>query len=512
MKFLSKKVFVREATGLVKNASFMDTVALNICNMSLGSVLGIVGFTLIALPPLGGINLVYSSILAFALSIPQVIVYTMMTQRFPRSGGDYVWLSRNFGGFLGSSLSFMGEDLGVLSFLAIISLSAVFAIGSVGLSLGYENMLPLAVPGESPLVQFGIAASIFIVLILLNILNPKAGYRLVSVFAIIGIIALGVAMATLLSAGNAGVIDYMNTLNSIGANATYTSVAASYTGSSSDLNGIIFLIPFFAIFVYPYINGGPAIASEIKGKSAIKWNVPISSLIVFVTMTATFATMYYVGGFNFINGAFTNPNLVVNWSLNFWTLAMGVTSNVELQWFIGLGWIIWTIGIIAQGIIVFSRYIFAQSFDRFLPGRLSYVHPRWGSPVIIHLIDLVITIGLIAGASFYYGTISSLYGVTIGALVYFAVVGLSAAYYGIRKESGNAKAILVVFGIAEAAAFAYLAYLFLAYPTVWGGNWLAYGYTVASLVAGAIIYICSKQYHKRKGIDISLAFEEIPPE
>ncbi len=44
----------------------------------------------------------------------------------------------------------MGYTLETLAYLALIALAAVVAIGSVGVSLGYSNMLPLALPGSVP--------------------------------------------------------------------------------------------------------------------------------------------------------------------------------------------------------------------------------------------------------------------------------------------------------------------------------------------------------------------------
>ena len=83
--------------------------------------------------------------------------------------------------------------------------------------------------------------------------------------------------------------------------------------------------------------------------------------------------MYYVGGFAFITGAFANSTLVYMYSFNFWTLAMGVAGNPALAWFIGLGWVLWNLGTFAYGIILVSRYLFAEAFDRFLPLKMAYV-------------------------------------------------------------------------------------------------------------------------------------------
>jgi glutamate:GABA antiporter len=507
--------FVRKASGLRRDVSFLDVVGLNLSNMSGGAALGIIGYTMVLLTSTSGVNLVYGSILAWLLSIPEIIVYTMMTTRISRTGGDYVWVSRSYGGFFGGALSFMGYTLETMAYLALIALAAIVAIGSVGVSLGYENMLPLALPGNIPGAnlagQFIIAALIFAILIAVNLLKPKAGYKIVAIAVIIAIAATFVGIFTLLSAGTTGVENYMSFLNSIGANTTYTQVASSYTGPTFDLGATIFMLPFFAIFVYPWLNAGPAVASEIKGKGALRYNVFISSVVTLIVVTTAFASMYYAAGFNFINGALGNANLVYNWTFNFWTLAMGVSTIPAVAWFIGLGWILWEVAILAYGIIVLSRYLFAQSFDRFLPEKISHVSPKYNSPTVALLIELVGTIVLIGLASFYYGTLVSLFGAVVAAMIYFFFIGIAAVRYAFKNEKGQSKAVLAIAGALMAIVFAYITYQFLAFPAIWGGNAIAYGWVVGSFIAGIIIYTVSKSYYSKRGIDITLAYKELPP-
>jgi len=508
--------FVRKASGLRRDVSFLDVVSLNLSNMSGGAALGTIGFTTVLLSSMSGVNLVYGSILAWLLTIPEIVVYSMMTTRISRTGGDYVWVSRVYGGFFGGALSFMGYTLETMAYLALIALAAVSAIGSVGVSLGYENMLPLALPGNIPGAnlagQFVIAVVIFALLIVANMLRPKAGYRIVAVAVIIAILATFVGIFTLLAAGNAGVQGYMTFLNqTLGAKATYASASLPAGSPTFDLGATIFLLPFFAIFVYPWINAGPAVASEIKGKGTLRYNVVISSVVTLIVVTTAFASMYYAGGYNFINGALFNSELVYDWSFNFWTLAMGVSSNVAISWFIGLGWILWEVAILAYGIIVLSRYLFAQSFDRFLPEKISSVSPRYNSPTVALLIELVGTVVLIGLTSFFYGTLVSLYGAVIASMIYFFFIGLAAVRYALKNEKGSSKAILAIAGILMAIVFAYISYQFLAYSAIWGGNPIAYGWVVASFIAGIIIYAVSKSYYSKRGIDISLAYKELPP-
>jgi hypothetical protein len=270
------------------------------------------------------------------------------------------------------------------------------------------------------------------------------------------------------------------------------------------------MMPYFALFTYPWFNAAPSVGSELRGKASA-WNVPISLLAAFLVVTVPYATMYYVGGFGFTTAALRNPTLVNNFGFNFFTLAMGVSSNSVQSFLIGLSWIVLTAAILAFGIITISRYMLAQSFDRFLPSKLAYVS-KYGSPIMAHLLDLVVTILLIGSAAFLYGTISSLYGAVMASMIYFAFVGVAAAVYGLRKERGRSKVALTVAGILQSLVFAYLTYEFLAYPTIWGGNILAYGYILATFVLGTILYAYRKATSNKIGFDFTLAFKEIPPE
>jgi len=506
------KVFLRDATGLTKNVSLFDAIAINVSYMSVGAALSLVGYTMLALPTVAGVNLVYGSMIAAVLAVPQMVVYTLMSRRFSRTGGDYVWMSRSLGGFVGSTITLMGVTLETMPYLALIALSVVFAIGSVGLSLGYSEMMGLALPGNivgaDPLGQFLLASVLFIVLVVINILKPRVGFKLISAFYVVGLVGVALAVLTLLTAGRGGVENYVNGLKI--SNMTYASLASSYTGPTFDLNATLLMMPYFALFTYPWFNAAPSVGSELKGRASA-WNVPISLLAAFLVVTIPYATMYYVGGFEFTTAALANPTLVNHFSFNFFTLAIGVSSNFLQSFIIGLAWITLTLAILAFGIITISRYMLAQSFDRFLPSKLAYVS-KYGSPVIAHLLDLVVTVAMIGLAAFLYGNISSLYGAVMASMIYFTFVGIAAVIYGLQKEKGNSRAVLALAGTLQTFVFIYVTYEFLAYPTIWGGNNLAYGYIAATFILGAMVYVYRKATSKKGGFDITLAFKEIPPE
>jgi amino acid transporter len=532
--------FARDSTGLVKNISLLDSVSLNLSNMSIGPLLttisGSTSATLflvlltVGQSGISGLNLVAGSILAFAFAIPQVIVYTMMSRRFPRTGGDYVWLSRTFGGFFGSTLSFWGYTMETLAFLALVAVLTDFAIGSVGVTMvfsyyGYTGTG--AVPFfnwfnffSDPTTQFVAGAVPFSAVILLNIWKPKAGYKLVTILTIIGVFTLLLTMGVLAYAGQAGIKGYIDAVAN-NSSSTYNGLANSYHASGGlfdiSLPNIIYILPVIFAFVFPWLNAAPAVASEIKNDRALRWNVPISAVTAFVLLTGSLAVLYGVAGMPFTNEAFASPYWAGN-GLNFFTLAMAVAGNVWIAWMIGIGLILMQFGVIAYGVIIFSRYLLAQSFDRFLPTRLSYVSPKLGSPVIAHLVDLVIAVTLIGLATYYSSTFFALFGAILASMIYFVFVGLAAATYAFRKEKGGSQILLGLAGILSALVFGFVAYQYLTSPTfnifVAGGSasWLSETYLVVTLIAGALIYMASKMYHKKKGIDIDLNYKELPPE
>lgn len=530
-------VFVRESTGLVKNVSFIDSISLNLSNMSIGplltSIAGSTTATLFIVPSVTGLNLVAASMIAFLLAIPQVVVYTMMSRRFPRTGGDYVWISRTFGGFFGSTLSFFGYTMETLAFLALVAILTDFAIGSAGLTMAftyYGYTGTGAIPFfnwynlfSDPTTQFVVGAIPFAAVILLNIWKPKAGYRLVSVLTIIGIFTLLLSMGTLLYAGQSGVKNYVDGtapyLPHGGSNSTFEALTAAYTPSGGpfdiNLSNVIYIMPVMFAFVYPWLNAAPAVASEIKSDTARRWNVPISAVTAFVLLTAALAVLYNVGTMPFINQAFHSPAWAED-GLNFFTLAMAVSGNVWVAWIIGIGSILMQFGVIAYGVIVFSRYMLAQSFDRFLPSKLSYVSPKLGSPVVAMGVDLMIAVLLIGLASYFSSSFFALFGAIVASMIYFVFIGLAAATHGLRKEKGRAKAMLAVFGLLDAAVFSFVAYQYLTSPTfsifTVLSPWLNETYLVVTLVAGAAIYLGSRWYHRKRGMDIDLNYKELPPE
>ena len=458
----------------------------------------------------------YGSLIGFIFVLPQMFIYTMIQRRTPRTGGDYVWMSRQLGGLFGSAMGLTGACLNFIAFVAILILSAVFSIGSVGVALGNQSFLGLAlpgnVPGADPTAQFILGSIIFTILVLINIVSPKTAIRTLTVLVVFGVIGIVLGLGVLVAGGTSGVVGYVNSLGIT--NTTYNSIAASYTGPSFDFGNTLILMPFYFLFLFPWFNMSTIAGSELKGKTALRWSVPISGITVFIIWTIVFAVLYGVAGQPFINAAFANSTLVFDYGFNFWTLAMGVANNLAVSVTLGIAWIVWNIIFLMVTIMAVARYILALSFDRFLPSKFAYVSPRFNSPAIAHIFDLVLAIILVGATAFYYGQLSALSATAIGPMLFFLFVAVASILYGIRRKSESTvvRAGLVIAGALSTLVFAFVSYEFVIFPSIYGGNLLSYAFLVLSFIGGLIIYIVHKQYLKKQGIDLSMAFKEIPPE
>ena len=100
----SRNLFVRNATGLVRELSAFDAF-----NLVFSAVLIPVGITeVMAFAPTfwPHANLLLSFLLATPLVATCGLVYLYYTVIMPRSGGDYVWVSRTLNPFLGFFANF----------------------------------------------------------------------------------------------------------------------------------------------------------------------------------------------------------------------------------------------------------------------------------------------------------------------------------------------------------------------------------------------------------------------
>ena len=86
-----KDIFVRQATGLVRQISGLEALGMCVTQMGLLYVFNVVAFTPAFYPDA---NPLIGPLIGFLLVLPIAGVYILFSIGIPRTGGDYVWVSR----------------------------------------------------------------------------------------------------------------------------------------------------------------------------------------------------------------------------------------------------------------------------------------------------------------------------------------------------------------------------------------------------------------------------------
>src|SRR6266511_92011 len=127
------QVFTRRASGLVRVMSPYSAFVYNILTMGV-----IFPWTYLWAPTaFQGSNLVLGIAFAFLFELPIALAYTWLATALPRSGGDYVFQSRVFGGGFGFTVVFAFFVVWILQWVALSGwLLAILGISPTFLGLG----------------------------------------------------------------------------------------------------------------------------------------------------------------------------------------------------------------------------------------------------------------------------------------------------------------------------------------------------------------------------------------
>ena len=98
-------LFARQSSGLVREISLGSAIALNVSFISI--VYGVIGVTLVPLA-FPGASLAGSVLVCTVLCLPPYLMYSYFSRAMPRSGGDFVFVSRGLHPWVGLAASING--------------------------------------------------------------------------------------------------------------------------------------------------------------------------------------------------------------------------------------------------------------------------------------------------------------------------------------------------------------------------------------------------------------------
>jgi len=537
-----KKVFAREATGLIRRLGFLDQfiISISIINVTGGFI-----FTMIAAPYFfPGANMIAVFVLGAIPAFAFVITYSIFSAAMPRSGGDYVWSGRILGPRWGSVLAVIillaGSIYGPsFNFWLLDAFGLAQLLLAWGLVSGNASLISLGTTVSTPPWGFIISLLAIAVVFVVGLFGTEvyrkinrysfAFYTLTAILFVIGIVSINTATY------NASFDAAMQSFNVTHAQVQGAVTANPQLVSSSLASTILAIVPL-GFLTYSGFNFNTYLSGETKDVSSTMPRALLSATVVtLIALSIITYVVYAVFGGNFVGG--------ISYLYNTGALA-SVPVQPTINFLAALGLPIWLGVLININIILgffwvalaytmtFSRILFAMSFDRLIPDRISGVNDRFGSPhyaiILITIISVVFTAfwwyaGLVFG--YFNGTFALDVGYLIPGLaallfpfikkdLYERTVGSLGGWFkikiaGLPLISIGGLAILLIWGFGLYSLLnPTISYTFLgsALPA-------ALATTVALIITGLAIFELSRRYHlKKDGFDISLAYQEIPPE
>jgi amino acid transporter len=527
----SPSLYTRQATGLVREISVGSNIALNVSFVSLPLAVLIATQAPYAFP---GASPFWVTVIAAALCVFPVLLYALFMAVMPRSGGDYIFVSRTVDPWVGFAANFNITAWYLLVIAYFGYLLAPFGFSSAFTTLGVaadskwftDAGATLATSKNWGFVTGAVTLVLVALMMSLSLHRALQIFKALFAFSLVGVV---ISIILLLIHGRD---DFVDAVAQFGGN--YDKVIADahnagYAGGSGfDFKNTILAMPLaFASFGYAIVTayaGGEVRSPRSSGRRAMLWSLLISGALVAVLMGLASRTFGndFLGSATFLSNNGNEAYPFGSPSFFFFYVSMLTGSSFVIA-LISFSFIVAFIVALPATFLIATRSLFAWSFDRILPSRVSDVNERTRSPLVANAVVLAVT--LIYLVLIVYGSSKFLeifFTAGMAELLTFMVVALTAIWFPFRRRAlYNASPIRRSIGgipmLALVGVAALLVYVLFFYPLATndtlGANTTT-GWVATAIIAGLgiAIYPVSYLINKARGIDLRLAFRELPPE
>ncbi len=540
----SRVVFVREATGLVREIS---PYQLMIFNFLTAPIVTTVMWSLNWNPNMfPGFDFNSGLLIIALLAVPMYLTYCIVYTAFPKTGTDYVFQSRVLNPGIGFSATFAAWvffqfwyiSLNGISIVEMFLVPWLFAIAQGTNNAGYAAIAnALATTNSMAILSF--VAVIAAGLIVMG--GIRLYLRIQTVlfcFAAAAVIALLVLLA---STSNSAFASNLSTNLSglIGSSDVYNKIIGTAQGEGINLSPTVTLYASIGAMITPWtfalewtVFGNLGLCGEMKTANQFKTQaITMLGALALVVVGLFAAWNLFIGmtGQNFWYAAATLawnadplfgklPALVYSMPASFFLLYG--TNNLALA-------TVWAIGgaitIFATNFTIYmlvSRMLFAQTFDRLFPARLAYITERSRTPIYI-MIVMIIAACIWTYASLFYGSTLSTYMASTQFMISLAIIltMIGAIIFPMRMRrhfeqspARNYRAFTVPLAVLGIAVNILIMYYLVTVPALLATTPQSEGLMVGIFAVGIIYYHVVSAYRKSTGIDIRQAFKEIPPD
>ena len=542
------KMFLRQATGLVREVSLLDAFIMNTfgMNVAVGAV-----FLFLQAPadfPNGNMLLavvIGTLLMAFTL----LWVYSTFSAAMPRSGGDYVFVSRTLHPFLGWIL---GWSQGMWLIFFWIGFNAWFALtfavpvalSTIGAATGQSGWTDLSNNLLTPFSIAGITTQWWVIVIggLINIgfaalliFGAQSFWRWQKAFFLVA--GGSVLLAALLLAFDGGSISSSwNTFAASNKGLPYdqvipTAVKNGYTlPSGFSFTDTLLMLPW-VFFVVGYAQGSAQIGGEVRRASRNQYLAMVGGVLVNGAVLAILVIIFsaavgtnWIGSVGYLGNNFASLlNLPGGVPPSFNFIVSILTGNLLVPILIGIGFVLWALLGTPLSELQATRYMLAWAVDRMVPSALGDVNDKHHTPVKA-IVFCTIT-GTIAVIALVTNPNASLLGALLAQILAFILVSIAgiAFPYRLRQvwEKGGGHRILgipsvVLAGVGGVVVLVSLMLMFIFNSTVNAAfavtRALSLEFMIGVVVLGIIWYIGAFLLNRSRGVDLGLAYREIPPE
>jgi amino acid transporter len=542
----SVQVFTRRASGLVRVMSPYSAFAYNILNI--GVIFPWVYITTIAYMP--GASIWAGILICGTFTSFLAVVYAGLASAMPRTGGDYVFQSRTLRPWFGFATVATMIITFFLQWQALGGwLLSVLGVYPMLTGLGVMTNNPTLIDwGAWYLVGWGptlvtMVSSTIAALVLIKSfrwfvkLQWIMWYGFLMSYVLMVILFFVTSNSTFISR-----YDRAATLVGGGSGAyaaiLSNAMANSFTpGRTISIAATILVTPV-ALTSLGWVGYAQEQAGEIQGAQSLKNQMFINfgGGVVSMFMMAILALVMvrtvdqnWLGAASYLafNGAFPQPP-IPPW---FSSLAIMLTDSPILLFLMIIGVMLNAIQVVFNVIVGWTRVAVAMSIDGVLPKAISHVSPRTHTPVIAHVVFLVLggfvfayVYNLVPG----YQTVTL--AVTAVATVMYTGTALGGALFPWTRKEVYATAPISKFKVGPIpliticgviAAFFSVAMLYYFLTVIWlvnvditnpGYSGNAFIYAVVVIFFGWVAYyFVRRAYLRRIGVNLDLAYKEIPP-
>jgi APA family basic amino acid/polyamine antiporter len=527
-------LFVRKSSGLVREIGLREAFGINISVLNPGiSFIGILSG--LALFP--GADLTWPFVIAAVVVAFLALTYAQLVASMPRSGGDFVYITRILNPVLGAMV---GGAL-LIEFLYIAGINSTiwgetylpFFFSALGHALHVHAFIVFAGTLTEKGWSLGVAVAMIVGVTAIGLRGTRAIMRAIFGCFIVGMVGYAVMFVLFIIHSHS---DFISAFNHFSNNGHAYSQLINKSHSLGLHTGIVTsavltVIPFMALqywgFTFAIYPG-----AEVKRPGrTIKWSTLGALAVGMVMFLAAWLALRHLTSLTFLqsstwlsannSGAYGGITAAPASAAEY---ALVVSGDPVTKILLGLSFPAWNLLIMLAYVLATSRVLFALSFDRLLPTKVADVNPRTNSPVKA-LIIVAIGFIVFTAVGIYTSVDSGFRNVILISGGIYALVSLAGAVLpyvrrdlydsGPKAFSGRWLGLppITVIGTISCLCNLGLTYLAATKPQLSGG------YSAASIVvlavitfAGLVLYVVSQASMRRRGMSLGLAMQELPPD